>query len=351
MRFYAVALLFAGCGFRAEEVATDLAGVDFSGSATDFGASADQAPSGDLPAVPCTLPMLLVAVENLHNPATGGGQVARLALGDGTALPSSCSSLSGQGLMTPEPWSLAAVADRIAIVGIDELQLLDPASDTIVWSKPVGASDVPVDVFALKHPDGRILAAAAYGGTGESAPYAIWRVDAWALDGTLVKSWSNSDLTLSLGILGMTSYPLVPTHFLALDSSNNVSAWDVDPWSTNKVQLFGAFTGSPITIFADTWSTEMRTVWTDSSLPTTAVLYNNSDISSLLGPISCANCTLIHAVADPTINTRFFGLCDGGSLDSRRVVRFSSTGGSCDTVLEGAAFGGESHLSQLGIVQ
>jgi hypothetical protein len=234
-------------------------------------------------------------------------------------------------------------------MGRDAVQLVDPAADSILWSKPAGSQDVPVDVFPLKHPDGRHVVAAGWSSTLGSAPYAIRRVDGWGTDGSAIKSWglNAQDLPLGLSVYGMTGHPRTPTHFLALDPINNQWGWDVDPWAASKTALFGTATGSPITIFATTWQGIMRTAWLDNASPT-SVFYNNDNVNtSIAGPITCSGCSLLHVTADPTSNVRFFGLCDGPSVDARRVVRFS-TAGACETVLEGAQFGAQSRLSRLG---
>jgi hypothetical protein len=242
---------------------------------------------------------------------------------------------------------------RLAVEGREELQLIDSQTDLILWSKAAGGSDVALDVFPLKHPDGRDVVAAAWSWSGSSPPWAIQRVDGWAADGTFIKSWTlnGTDLPLGLNVLGMTQHPKTPQHILAVDPVNNTWAWDVDPWGVSKTALIGSGTGSPTSIFADIWQTVMRIAWTDSS-GSTAVIYNNDTFgNTVAGPIACPGCTLLHVVPDPTLNTRFLGLCDGPGVDTRRVVVFKSTGGTCDTVLEGAQFGSLSRLSRLGIGQ
>jgi hypothetical protein len=361
--WFLLAFASLGCGFQAVPnplTQPDLLGVDFAGA--DFAVSNDlsvppgadlAAPSDLSTATPCNGPLLLVTVENLQNPPQTGGKVVAMSLGDGTNPPAACRTFTAQGLMTPQPFSVAMVGGKLAVEGIEHLQLIDPQNDVIIWSKPAGSTDFPVDVFALKHPDGRDVVAAGWASTGTSPPWAIARVDAWALDGSSIKSWglNGTDLPLGLSILGMSSYPENPTHLLANDPINHQWAWDVDPWSASKVALFGESSGYPISIYAVMWMTEMRTAWLDSS-GNTAVIYNNdANGPSLLGPIACMGCMLLHVVPDPTLNTRFLGLCDGPGVDTRRVVRWKSTGGTCDTVLEGAQYGSLSRLSRLGISQ
>jgi hypothetical protein len=345
--------LWTGCGFTAIQnpanlTSSDLAGADFSGSDLTPPPESDLA-TADLSVSLCAGPLLLVTVENLKNPASNGGRVAALGLGDGTALPTFCTTLSGGGLMTQQPFSAALVDGKLAVMGRDALQLIELASDSILWSKPVTGNDFPVDVFPLTHPDGRKLVAAGWGSTLTSGT-AIRRVDSWDAGGTAVKSWglNAQDLPLGLSVNGMTAYPQAPTHFLALDPINHQWAWEVDPWGATKTALFGEATGNPITIFATKWQSATRTAWVDATSPT-AVFYNNDTASAgILGPIACKGCTLLHVTPDPTTNLRFFGLCEGPGVDSRRVVRFSAGAGACDTVLEGAQFGAESRLSRLG---
>jgi len=367
MRGLVLALL-AGCGFQSQKNldGLDLAGADFAG--VDFavppgadlsvppGADLSLPPGADLSmpdlAVPmCALPLLFVTVENVSGSSTGG-RVELMTLGDGTNPPQRCRTLKAQGNLTAQPMSAAMVGSGLAVEGIDALQLLDPQNDVVTWSKPLGSIDFPRDVFALKHPDGRDLVAAAWSSTATSTTL-INRVEAWALDGTSVRNWflNGTDLPLGTSILGMCSYPMTPTHFLALDPQNHQWAWDVDPWGVAKTARNGELTDAPTSIYADVWMGEVRTAWTDSSGSSSVVYNNDANGTSLMGPIACAGCTLLHVIPDPTLNTRFFGLCDGPSVDSRRVVIFKSTGGTCDTILEGALYGSQSRLSRLAVAQ
>jgi len=368
MRGLAIILL-AGCGFETQKNldGLDLGGADFAGADFAIPPGADLAipPGADLAgadlsvragadlAVPvCAPPLLLIPVENVSG-SSNGGRVQVMTLGDGTNTPQTCRVLSAQGNLTAQPMSAAMVdPGKLAVEGIDDLQLIDAQNDVILWSKGNSAPDFPRDVFALQHPDGRHLVAAAWASTSTSTVL-IDRVDAWDQGGTAVKSWAlnSTDIPLGLGITGMCAYPGTPTHFLALDVDNNQWAWDVDPWGAAKTGRNGMMSGSPQSIYADVWMGEVRTAWLDSGGSTSVVYNNDANGTSLLGPISCAGCTLVHVVPDPTLNTRFFGLCDGPSPDARRVVIFKSTGGTCDTILDGAAFGAQSRLSRLAVSQ
>jgi hypothetical protein len=364
-----VLAFLCGCGFATQKNldGLDLAGADFAG--VDFavppgadlsvppgadlsvppGADLSVRPGADLATPNCPTPLLLVTVENVSGSANGG-RVQLLTLGDGTNLPQTCRVLSAQGNLTAQPQSAAMVGGKLAVEGVDTLQIVDPVSDTSVWSNAAGNIDFPRDVFALKHPDGRDVIAAAW--ATKTSTTAVARVDGWALDGTLIKAWTlGTDLPLGLGITGMCSFPSTPTHLLAVDADNNQWAWDVDPWGATKTGRNGMLSGSPVSIYADIWMSEVRTTWTDTSNGSAVVYNNDANGTSLMGPIACMGCTLLDTVPDPTLNTRFFGLCDGPSVDARRVVIFKSTGGTCDTVLEGALFGSQSRLSRLAISQ
>ena len=217
-----------GCGFEPVQVLSpgdlagadlllapgaDLAGVDFAGADLAVTPGADLA-GVDLATKPCAQPQLLVTVENLQNSGSGGGaRGEQLQLGDGSNLPQSCSTLSAQGGITAQPFSVAQVAGKLAVEGIDDLQLIDPGTDTMLWTKPNNAGDFPVDVFALSHPNGQVLVAAAWGNTGQSMP-AITHIDAWDNQAaTLTKSWMTNgvDLPLGLGIYGVCAHSQMPT--------------------------------------------------------------------------------------------------------------------------------------------
>src|SRR6266498_3782285 len=125
----------AGCGFSAIKDPQDLTNGDLAGA--DFAGVDLAAPPGSDLAVrglndlaqkpPCAGPLLFITVENVHNGASGGGRVHILQLGDGSNLPADCTTLSAQGLMTPQPFSAAMVSGKLAVMGIEALQLVDPS--------------------------------------------------------------------------------------------------------------------------------------------------------------------------------------------------------------------------------
>jgi hypothetical protein len=170
-----------GCGFQAVGLptdgaigpATDAAGVDLSAGGDDLaladGAGADlgtadlAAPDGagadlknvdlsdvDLGPAPCPRPQLLVALEDLRA-SNAHGRVLRQTLLNGT--PASCPALTGGGLLSPQPFSVAAVDGRslIAVLTTDALHVVDSDTDTIRWEYLNSSSSYfPVDVFPLR---------------------------------------------------------------------------------------------------------------------------------------------------------------------------------------------------------
>ncbi len=364
-------LLAAGCGFHAVG--------NGDGGDNDMGLSGndDLAGAPDLYGVPpgsdlsmvsgggCAPPLLLVGVENLHNGDTGGGRVARLSLT--AAGVKQCTTLSGQGLIGPQPLAVAGMLGGIGAATIDGLYFVDPATDTVKWSKPAPQVSgwLPLEAFSILNPQGTAVMAVAYGMSGN--PSTIREVDAFTADGTSAtgaQPWciqgSGCTLPLSLGILSVTATPTDLTHFFALDdSSPGTAAWDVDPWANppTKTQYIGAYTENLGSIYAVVVGHPgpARYAWLDQSMSTGSIQYatdSGGGPSTLGGPIKCASgcTTLLHVVPDPTTSDGFFALCDGATVDARTVVRLDSTL-SCTQVLDGKPFGAESRLSRLGILE
>jgi hypothetical protein len=368
--FLYAASLCAGCGFHSVDDGGDgSAGADDMGAGGDLASNDDLwgvAPGSDLAHVSgggsCAPPVLLVGVENLHNGDTGGGRVARLSLSQGSVTP--CTTLRGQGLIGPQPFAVAQFSGGVGAAAIDGLYVVDPISDTIKWMKPAAPFQdaLPLDAFYLYSPMGKMVIAVAYTTRG-SNPSSIREIDAfdeqgnaqpgaqpWCIQGTQCTS-----LPLSLSILGMTTNPGNLSHFLALDSANDVGAWDVDPWATppTKTQYVGAYSGYLQSIYSTVANGTLRLAWWDGMTTAGAIRYASdpgSGPSTVAGPITCASgcTTMIHVVPDPTTPDGFFALCDGPTVDARTVVRMDSTH-ACTVVLDGKPFGAESRLSRLGL--
>jgi len=361
-------LLVAGCGFHA--VGNGDGGND------DMGASSNDDLAGalDLYGIPpgsdlsmisgggCAAPLLLVGVENLHNGDTGGGRVARIAL---TASgQKQCTTLSGQGLIGPQPLAVAGFSGGIGAAAIDALYVVDPSTDTIKWSKPAPQVQgwLPLDAFSILTPQGMPVIAVAYGMSGN--PSTIREFDAfdesgndepstmwpWCIQGT-----SCATIPLSLGILSVSATPTDLTHFIVLDSATPAAAWDVNPWTQSKTSYVGSYMGQLASIYAVVSGGKARYAWLDQTDAAGAIKYatdSGSGPSTIGGPIKCASgcATLLHVVPDPTTPDGYFALCDGATVDARTVVRIDGTL-TCTQILDGKTFGAESRLSRLGILQ
>ena len=171
-------LLAAGCGFHS------VGNGDGSAANDDMGASMDDlAGAPDLWGVPpgadlsmtagggCAAPFLLVGVENLHNGDSGGGRVARFSL---TATDQKqCTTLRGQGLIAPQPLAVAGMLGGIGAATIDGLYFVDPASDTVKWSKPAPQVSgwLPLEAFSILNPQGTPIMAVAYGMAGNPSTH------------------------------------------------------------------------------------------------------------------------------------------------------------------------------------
>jgi len=362
-------LLVSGCGFHAVETGDGGHDDDMGVSSSD-----DLAGSFDLYGVPpgsdlsllsgggCAAPVLLVGVENLHNGDTGGGRVARLTLtASGARM---CTTLSGQGLIGPQPLAVAGFSGGIAAAAIDALYVVDPANDTIKWSKPAPqvTGSLPLDAFSILTPQGGPVIAVAYGMAGN--PSSIREFDAFDESGSdepatmwpwCIQGTSCTQLPLSLGILSASATPTDLTHFIVLDDATPAAAWEVDPWTQTKTQYVGSYMGSLSSIYAVVSAGKARYAWLDESDAAGAIKYatdSGSGPSTMGGPIKCQSgcATLLHVVPDPTTPDGYFALCDGATVDARSVVRIDGSS-SCTTVLDGKAFGAESRLSRLGILQ
>jgi hypothetical protein len=309
----------------------------------------------------CAVPLLLVGVENLHNGDTGGGRVARLSISASTQ--KACTTLRGQGLIGPQPLAVAAFSGGVAAAAIDGLYVIDPAADTIKWSKPAPSQTtwLPLDAFSILTPLGAPVIAVAYGPSGN--PSTIREIDAfdetgaaepgpnpWCIQGT-----SCTSLPLSLSILSMSATPTDLTHFVALDYSTPAAAWEVNPWATppTKTQYIGAYTENLGSIYSVVSSGKARFAWLDQTNMAGAIQYSvdsGSGPSTIGGPIKCnSGCaTILHVVPDPTTLDGYFALCDGATVDTRTVVRIDGSL-NCTQILDGTTFGAESRLSRLGV--
>ena len=360
-------LLAAGCGFHSVgngDGGNDDRDMSVSGDTPDlFGVP----PGSDLSSVmsaACAAPTLLVGVENLtNNGTTGGGRVARVSFAGGSAQP--CTTLSGQGLIGNQPMAVTAFGGLIGAATFDGLYVVDPATDTVKWSKPNPDGENgfgPFDAFAVQGTSGTQYVAAAWGADFGISGAGISWLEVYDADGNAapgapfcIQQSSCTQLGLGLGIYSMAADPATPSHFFALDGSNDVAAVDVNPWATppTKTTHVGTYSEPLGSIYAAQVGSDVHFAWFDNNMAGGAIQWSVDDGSAtptLSGPFKCAsNCaTILHVVPDPSQQNGFFALCDSAMVNTRTVVRTDSAG-SCTVVLDGTQFGSESRLSRLAI--
>lgn len=371
MRLLVAILLISGCGFHR------VGGSD--ASVGDMGISdvedlAGLPPGDDLTGIPpgsdlatisaaCPSPQLLVGIENLHNGDTGGGRVARL--GVYTTGVDGCTTLRGQGTIGPQPQAVAGFENYVAAAALDGLYLVDPATDTVKWSRsvPLQSGWGPINVLPIMSATNLPLVAVAYGMYGN--PSTIREIYLYDDNGfqsssspwCIQETGCSVNLPLSLQILGITRDPATPTKFLALDPTTPAAALDVDGWAMpnpTKATYVGQYSGAWGTINAVMASTTERVAWATSDNMGEVMWANDAGggSPSVQGPLKCSSgcATILDVVPDATTLDQFFILCDGASVDTRSVWRLT-TAGDCTKVLDGAQFGSESRLSSIAIAQ
>jgi hypothetical protein len=310
----------------------------------------------------CPLPQLLVTIADVSNSSNLGGQVARFTL------PSTfqCSTLKAMDLIgagitvsTYLPPHYIVTSDQ------DTVYAVDSDSDTLAWSKQAASSGrtwAPLEAFPMKDGSGRDVAAVAFGLIG-SNPNEMTEVDAWHADGSTVGNspWcmsgsgcgTGSDLMLGLGVLGVAANPRNPSHFFAVDNSNNLAAVDVNPFVPSKSTFITGNTEYLQVAYAISFGGKMRLAWLDATPPTAVAYYNDTGgTPSISGPLRCSSgCqTLLRVVPDPLSATAFFALCDGTGINGRSVVHLQNDG-SCATVFDGKTLSASYRLQHIAIAQ
>jgi hypothetical protein len=305
---------------------------------------------GDGGAGACAAPVLLVGLENLGGGASAGGKVMRFSL-SGTTV-QTCSSLTGAGMLPAQPMAVAFVPpDGVAAATRDGLYLLN-LDGSVRWSRP--HTQLPIDVFPIVDGTGDTLVAVGYWHAGTSSPV-IDHVDAHR-DGTApVFTWTmGGGFPLSSGVRAMTQSPRDPGRLFALDnpsSTTPAAAAEVNPFTPSKTAYVPYPAGQDLrTVYAFAQAGYNRTVWVDETENAIYYARENTGNAALLGPIKCAGntCMLKHAVPDPTNPTGFLALCETAGVE-RDIVRFSSTGGTCDVIFPGVNAGANTRLSRLAV--
>lgn len=305
-------------------------------------------PDGPLP-VDCPTPMLLVSIESFDN---AGGHVARFSLAGGDF--TRCSDLTGQGTLDDQPLALAFVApDRVAVAGRDKLDLIDANSDAVIWTSPFLATQVPLDALLVgEGPMSRIA-------VGLFNPQTTNDLDPVELF-DLADGQPAGNLDTGISTRSVARDPRNPSLMLRL-RPDMFSAAELDPFTGDQLDnppYVAARSDSLLRTVQASFSRPPRIAWTGVRLNDNreGVYYLNDpdkgDNDQLpLGPIRCDDLdrTYLRAIPDPTLNTRFFAVSE---LDgSRQVVRFKSTGGACDVVLDGDELGPSRRIADLVAVE
>ena len=365
-------LLAAGCGFHAVGNG-DGGDLDMGTSSMDDSEGADLfgvPPGSDLSMTSgggCPDPLLLVGVENLHNGDTGGGRVARFSLTASGV--KQCTTLSGQGLIAPQPLAVAAHARRHRRRH-HRRALLRRSRDRhgqVVEARAASVGLAAAGCVPILNPQGVPIIAVAYGPAG-SAPNTIREVDAFGANGApadgspwCIQGTGCTALPLSLGILSMSATPIRSDalHRARLfdagrgDRGQPVGHAGGDEGDVHRHVQRAARVGVRRRA-GSSGAGALRVARPDDGDGLDPVLDRHRQRAvGVGGPIKCASgcTTILHVVPDPTTPDGYFALCDGATVDTRTVVRFDGASLACNQILDGKTFGAESRLSRLGILQ
>jgi hypothetical protein len=248
--------------------------------------------------------------------------------------------------MKSQPFAVAWVDEHaVAIASTDGVQMIDPADDSRTWTT-THTNLWPNDAFRIETPEGRRLAV-AYSAHGISDD--IRNVHVYEDRGAIAQDFSLNagDLPLGLGVYSMTQSPVHHDFFLAMKPID-YSAAEVDPWANVS------YAAEPFvqtreetaleTIFALEADLQNRVAWVGSDGEGSHVYYvldsTGGPRLGLSSPLDCEGraCTFIHAVPDPSLNTRLIAMCEeDGDYATRRIVRIRSTSDECEVIYEAGA--------------
>ncbi len=311
----------------------------------------DGGPNGDggIPPGPCDPPILIAALESF----TGqGGRILRFSLAGTEA--TRCTDLTGSGTLPDQPLAIAwvppnlvAAATRSAVV------LIDADIDAVVWLSSFDVTKNPVDAVVLE--DGPLMRL----GVGLRNPATVDDLSPVEIvdlaDGTPIDSFDPGQSTRSVG-----RNPRDPSYFLRLRPGSFAAA-EVNPFSGDRLEAPPYVVEPSGTLFHAvhaSFEQPPRLAWAGTRLSDgqQAVYYLNdqtgggSDLVPL-GPVRCEAIArdYLHVVPDPTLNTRFVALTE---LDGERsILRFTSSGGPCETVLVGSTLGPNTRISRLAVIE
>jgi hypothetical protein len=243
---------------------------------------------------------------------------------------------------------------RLAVASRTGLDLIDLETDESVFSSPFDTTVNPVDAAILEQGPLTTLAVSLFN------PQTVDDIDPVNIHdletGALLDSFDTGVSTR-----GVTRNPRDPSLLLRL-RSDLFAAAELDPVSGavfDTPPYVRARTDSVLRSIAASHGRPPRIAWTGIRLSDDrdGVFYFNDpdtggDDNIALGPVRCGDGidrTYLRAIPDPTQNTRFFAIAEEGG--ERAVLRFASTGGPCDVVLDGAILGGDGRISNLAAVE
>lgn len=309
----------------------------------DAGTSDPDAPLPEM----CAAPMLLVSIENLSG--SGGGRLARFSI-DGQGF-SRCADLP---LASPQPLALAFVPpNRVAVAGREAVTLLDAETGETVWSSPFDADVVPRDALVVE--EGALLRLAV----GLDDPQSIDDIDPIELF-DLDSGDPVGTFRPGLSTRGVARNPRAPGFLLRLRPGSFAAA-EVDPFSGEILDdppYVRDRSDSTLRTIAASFDRPPRIAWTGVRLSDDrdGVFYlSDPDTGAsdqvALGPVRCddAERSYLQAIPDTVVATRFFTVAEQGQV--RQVLRFSSTGGACDLLLDGASLGPSTRIADLALIE
>jgi len=347
-----VAVVAAGClpDFDDFEVGEESGDGDADGDG-DTDADTDVDGDADADSGPCPLPYLLVAVEGFDGEP---GRVLRLHLTENATEP--CAPIVGTDRVPANPLTVTWLPEGrpeglVAVAGSDLTAAMDAETGAVVWSRPTDESfqRTPVDLFPIESPEGVPLLMSAMKNAGSSNDVRLLLTRDLG-DGHVVDTIDGADGggPVAMGNLSVTPSPFEPQEILSFrEPSPSYAASEVNPWTAERREppwvawLSGTWFQ---TIYALYDGELYRVAWVSGMAAGNEIYYlyqpSYSPGDHASGPTHCSNmeCTFVHAVPDPTMNTALAAICEVAPQD-RVVVRFRSTATECEVVASEADLG------------
>jgi hypothetical protein len=225
------------------------------------------------------------------------------------------------------------------------LYMLNVDNDSFRWQN---SEQSALDLFTMQDGAGNtILALVTPSGVGDA-----YELHTFDLQGTPLNqlqffscnAGAPNCLALGFNCWSVTVSPLDPTHILATGCGTSQSAWDVDTVHLTPKTIYRPDNGKALeTIYSLAGS--KRTAWSTKDQTPSAVYYTTEPGTKNTPPSGPVRCTpgcdsILHVVPDPTASDRFIALCDAAKQgDPRKIVRFSTAGGTCTKIVDDDGLG------------